>query len=77
MPIPSQEVSQFISKYQSTYKIASKEDIIQRVLFPLVNEGFKILDEDLASNPGDIDIVYIYGYGFPDYKGLCCFCIFP
>lgn len=69
VPIPSQEVSQFISKYQSTYKIASKEDIIQRVLFPLVNEGFKILDEDLASNPGDIDIVYIYGYGFPDYKG--------
>jgi len=51
------------------YKNASEQDIVERVLFPLVNEGFKILDEDLASNPGDIDIVYIYGYGFPDYKG--------
>jgi len=69
VPIQSQEVSQFISHYQSSYKNASDKDIVCRVLFPLVNEGFKILDEDLASNPGDVDIVYIYGYGFPDYKG--------
>ena len=45
------------------------EDIVSRVLFPLVNEGFKILEEGIASDPSDIDIIYLYGYGFPAHKG--------
>lgn len=35
----------------------------------MVNEGFKILDEDMAQRPTDLDIVYVYGFGFPPYKG--------
>jgi 3-hydroxyacyl-CoA dehydrogenase len=45
------------------------EVIVERVLRPLVEEGVKILDEGIAQRPGDIDIVYIYGYGFPAHRG--------
>jgi 3-hydroxyacyl-CoA dehydrogenase len=47
----------------------SDEEILRRLLHPLVNEGAKILEERIALRAGDIDIVYIYGYGFPAYKG--------
>jgi 3-hydroxyacyl-CoA dehydrogenase len=35
----------------------------------MVNEGARILDEGLALRPGDIDVVWVYGYGFPSWKG--------
>jgi 3-hydroxyacyl-CoA dehydrogenase len=38
-------------------------------LFPLVNEGFKILEEGIARQPSDIDVVYVYGYGWPVWRG--------
>jgi 3-hydroxyacyl-CoA dehydrogenase len=47
----------------------SNEEIIERVIYPLVNEGALILEEHIAQRPGDIDIVYIYGYGFPAHRG--------
>ena len=53
-------------------KKLSKDEIVSRVLFPLVNEGFKILEEGIATNPSDIDIIYLYGYGFPASKGMSC-----
>lgn len=43
--------------------------ILSRLLHPLVNEGAKILDEGIAARSGDIDIVYVNGYGFPAYEG--------
>ena len=49
-------------------KISSTE-IVQRCIFALVNEGAKILDEGIAQRASDIDIVYIFGYGFPAYRG--------
>jgi 3-hydroxyacyl-CoA dehydrogenase len=45
------------------------EEILNRHLFALINEGFNILDEGIAQRPGDIDVVYVFGYGFPAYKG--------
>jgi 3-hydroxyacyl-CoA dehydrogenase len=47
----------------------SDEEILTRLLHPLVNEGAKILAEGIALRPGDIDVVYVHGYGFPAYKG--------
>ena len=47
----------------------SDKEIVDRVLRPLVDEGARILDEGIAQRPGDIDIVYIYGYGFPAHRG--------
>lgn len=52
----------------------SEEEIIHRVLFPLVNEGFKILEEGIASDPSDIDIIYLYGYGWPAWRGEIVVC---
>jgi 3-hydroxyacyl-CoA dehydrogenase len=45
------------------------EEIVDRLLFALVNEGMNILDEGIAQRPGDIDVVYVYGYGFPAWRG--------
>ena len=45
------------------------QEIIERCLYPLVNEGFKILEEGIALRPEDIDVIYTYGYGFPKYRG--------
>jgi 3-hydroxyacyl-CoA dehydrogenase len=45
------------------------EEILVRCLFPLVIEGAKILEENIAYRPGDIDVVWVNGYGFPIYKG--------
>jgi 3-hydroxyacyl-CoA dehydrogenase len=47
----------------------SDEEIVERVIYPLINEGARVLDEGIAQRPGDIDIVYIYGYGFPAHRG--------
>ncbi|CAE8685936.1 unnamed protein product, partial [Polarella glacialis] len=47
----------------------SNEEVIDRLFFPLINEGFKILEEGYAARASDIDIEYIFGYGFPPIKG--------
>jgi 3-hydroxyacyl-CoA dehydrogenase len=45
------------------------EEIVERLLYPLMNEGFCILDEGIAYRASDIDVVWIAGYGFPDHQG--------
>ena len=47
----------------------SMQEIIERTLYPMVNEGAKILSEGIAARASDIDIVWVYGYGFPVGKG--------
>jgi len=47
----------------------SKQEIIERTLYPMVNEGAKILAEGIAARASDIDVVWVYGYGFPVGKG--------
>ena len=47
----------------------SDEEIVQRLVFSLVNEGARILQEGIASKASDIDMVYITGYGFPIFRG--------
>lgn len=47
----------------------SDEEILTRLLHPLVNEGAKIVAEGIAIRASDIDVVYVNGYGFPSYKG--------
>src|SRR5690606_1576709 len=44
-------------------------EIIERLVFPMINEGAKILDEGIAYRPGDIDVVWVYGYGWPVWRG--------
>jgi 3-hydroxyacyl-CoA dehydrogenase len=47
----------------------TESEIIERVLYPLVNEGFKCLEEGIAQRPSDIDVVYLNGYGWPVWRG--------
>ena len=71
--IPSQEVLDMISTYRQSQGITprkiSDEEIVQRLVFALVNEGAQILEDGIASKAGDIDMVYLTGYGFPIYRG--------
>ena len=47
----------------------SDEEIVERCMLPLINEGARILDEGIAYRAGDVDVVWVNGYGFPAYKG--------
>jgi len=52
-----------------TPRKVSDEEIVQRLVFALVNEAAKILEEGIASRASDIDMVYLTGYGFPLHRG--------
>ena len=47
----------------------SEEEIVERTIYALVNEGARILEEGYALRAVDIDIIYVNGYGFPAYRG--------
>jgi 3-hydroxyacyl-CoA dehydrogenase len=44
-------------------------EIVDRLVFSLINEGLRIVEEGIAQRPSDIDVVYVYGYGFPAWRG--------
>ncbi|CAM3713329.1 3-hydroxyacyl-CoA dehydrogenase NAD-binding domain-containing protein [Paracidovorax anthurii] len=71
--IPSALVNQMIEDHRKELGIAprkiSDEEIVQRLVYSLVNEGAKIVEEGIASKSGDIDMVYLTGYGFPIHRG--------
>lgn len=52
-----------------TPRTFSDDEIVERCLFPLINEGARILEEGIAQRPSDIDVVYVHGYAFPAAKG--------
>ena len=70
---PSDEVKQIIADFASKegreQREISKDEIRERLLYPMVNEGAKILDEGMAQRASDIDVVWINGYGWPLYTG--------
>ena len=72
-PIPDPAVDAIIAGESKRLGIerreVSDEEILERCMFALVNEGAKILDEGIAARPLDIDLIYIYGYSFPRYRG--------
>lgn len=73
VPLKHENVDDIIVKHRNDLNITarsiSNDEIIERTLYPLINEGMKILEDNIAERPEDIDIVYVYGYGFPKYKG--------
>ncbi|MXY38627.1 MAG: 3-hydroxyacyl-CoA dehydrogenase [Rhodospirillaceae bacterium] len=72
-PQPNAEVTALIEQASADLGIArravSDEEILERCLYPLINEGAKLLAEGIAARPLDIDLIWIYGYGFPRYCG--------
>ncbi|MGB6604150.1 MAG: 3-hydroxyacyl-CoA dehydrogenase NAD-binding domain-containing protein [Steroidobacteraceae bacterium] len=71
--IPDPEVLALIEQVSRdlgvTRRSIADQEILDRLLHPLVNEGARIIEEGIAQRPGDIDVVYVNGYGFPAYKG--------
>ena len=70
---PDPEVEAIIREFAEARQIRlrdiNKEEILERCLYPMINEGFKILEEGMAIRASDIDIVWINGYGWPVYEG--------
>jgi 3-hydroxyacyl-CoA dehydrogenase len=71
--IPSEVVTKIILEESERLGLkrrkVSDEEIVERALYSLINEGARILEEGVALRSSDIDVVYIAGYGFPDYRG--------
>jgi 3-hydroxyacyl-CoA dehydrogenase len=73
VPQPNPQIEQLIRDTSAELGIErrqiSDDEILKRCIYPLINEGAKILEEGMALRPSDIDVIYIYGYGFPPYRG--------
>jgi 3-hydroxyacyl-CoA dehydrogenase len=72
-PVPDPEIERLVTGYSQEIGIARRsvgdQEIVERCIYALVNEGAKILEEGIALRAGDIDTVYLTGYGFPPYRG--------
>jgi 3-hydroxyacyl-CoA dehydrogenase len=72
-PSPSPVVQDIIEKFAAEKGVErrtiSDQEIVERTIYPMVNEGAKILEEGMAQRASDVDVVWVYGYGWPVYKG--------
>jgi 3-hydroxyacyl-CoA dehydrogenase len=70
---PDPEVERLIAEVAKQEGVERRQipdsEILERLLYPMVNEGAKILEEGIAIRASDIDVIWIYGYGFPVYRG--------
>jgi 3-hydroxyacyl-CoA dehydrogenase len=73
VPRPDPEVEQLIIATSKRLGVErrpiDKQEIVERMVYPMINEGARILDEGIAMRPGDIDVVWVYGYGWPVWRG--------
>jgi 3-hydroxyacyl-CoA dehydrogenase len=72
-PLPDPEVERTIVEASSragiTRRHLPQEEIVERMIFPMINEGARILEEGIAASPSDIDVIWVYGYGWPVWRG--------
>ncbi|NUR12374.1 MAG: 3-hydroxyacyl-CoA dehydrogenase [Bradyrhizobium sp.] len=72
-PTPSPVVQQIIEDFAKKQGVERREigdqEIVERTLYTMVNEGAKILEEGIAQRASDVDVVWVYGYGWPVYRG--------
>jgi 3-hydroxyacyl-CoA dehydrogenase len=72
-PLPDPEVERLIVSTSERLGIARSaldaREIVERLLFPMINEGAHILEEGIAQRASDIDVIWVYGYGFPAWRG--------
>ena len=70
---PSAEVEAMVAEYARGIGVPPRDipdsEIVERLVYALVNEGARILEEGIAARASDIDVVYLYGYGFPVWRG--------
>jgi 3-hydroxyacyl-CoA dehydrogenase len=72
-PLPDPEVEKLIDetlqRLGRTRRAVSDDEILERMMYPMINEGARILEERIAARPSDIDVIWLYGYGWPIYRG--------
>jgi len=68
-PVVQQVIEDFARKQGVERRAIGDEEIIERTIYTMVNEGAKILEEGIAQRASDIDVVWVYGYGWPVYRG--------
>ncbi|XP_069885848.1 peroxisomal bifunctional enzyme-like [Dipodomys merriami] len=70
---PDPWLSKFLSQYRETYhiepRVIRQDEILERCLYALINEAFRILGEGMAASPEHIDVIYLHGYGWPRHQG--------
>ena len=62
-------ILEFAEKHQVKRREVDDQEVMERCIYPMINEGAKILDEGIAIRASDIDVVWVYGYGWPVYRG--------
>ena len=67
--VAAKVIEDFAAKQGIVRRQVGDEEILDRILFAMVNEGAKILDEGIAARSSDIDIIWVTGYGWPKYRG--------
>jgi 3-hydroxyacyl-CoA dehydrogenase len=68
-PVVQKIIEDFAKKQGVERRQVSDEEIVERTLYTMVNEGAKILEEGMAQRASDVDVVWVYGYGWPVYRG--------
>ncbi|HLS80901.1 MAG TPA: 3-hydroxyacyl-CoA dehydrogenase family protein, partial [Steroidobacter sp.] len=68
-PVTEQVIKQFMAKIGASARPIPEQEILERCVYPMINEGAKILEEKIAIRASDIDVVWINGYGWPVYRG--------
>ena len=68
-PVVQQIIEDFAKKQGVERRVITDDEIVKRTLYTMVNEGAKILEEGMAQRASDIDVVWVYGYGWPVYRG--------
>jgi 3-hydroxyacyl-CoA dehydrogenase len=68
-PVTEKIINDFIVKSGRNPRKISDEEILERCIYPMINEGVKILEEGKAIRASDVDTVWVNGYGWPVYRG--------
>ncbi|XP_070770894.1 peroxisomal bifunctional enzyme [Enoplosus armatus] len=63
----------FLEEYRTRHRLVARRidhpEVLERCLYALINEGFRILEDGIAAGPEDIDVIYVFGYGWPRHRG--------
>jgi 3-hydroxyacyl-CoA dehydrogenase len=72
-PMPDPEVERLIADTAASRgvmrRVIGRDEIVERLLYPMINEAARILAEGIARRASDIDVIWVHGYGFPAYRG--------
>ena len=68
-PVVEKLIREFAAEKGAALREISEQEILERCIYPMINEGAKILEEGIATRASDIDVTWVYGYGWPVYRG--------